>query len=256
MKSSSLSILGLTLLLATAPALQANDTENSSWLAPFTRQTFIYPALGLGAAFIAYKLYSNYTQSSDLDVIAPWYEDGRTPEETPIAQEIAPQQKHNVAPKQEHKSITLDILDQELVDIIESCIALFVEAYGPQLVTLHIELANPDLSDEDREQYVAILSQLEQEAPDFAQTVPPLMMNLALLQTVQDTLLEQATSEETNRSTINAEFISLINTIDTLIFYVNTFVEIYGNQSQYNVMDNLNEQLERESYEYAQENID
>lgn len=248
MKSSSISTLGLTVLLVTAPALQANESENSSWLAPFST-TFLYSAIGISTGYIAYKLYSNYTNSSELDVIAPWYEEERTIETPTLSIEAQ-------TPSQENKAVELSVMDGALPDILESCVTLFVEAYGPQLVTVHLEIANPDLSEEDRKELECVRTQLEAQAPPFAQTIPPLMVGLALLTVAQEQLLEQSTSPESTKGSINSEYVSLINTIDALSFYIRTFVETYGDSCQADLMTEFSDQLQKESYEQSQTIVD
>lgn len=240
MKSSSINTLGLALLLCTAPALQANETENSSWLAPFSSNTFLYPAIGIGTGYLLYKLYTIYSEPTELDVIAPWYEDERAIEAS-IPNESSDIRKID--------QLTLDAVNE----IVESCISVFINAYGPQLVNLHTELKNPDISDEYRQELENSISALENQAPPFAQTVPPLIIGLSLLSKIQEELVMEA--NQTTKSILEPELALLVETVAMLNTYIYKYIEIYGNACNADLIAEFSDQLQRELYENAHTNI-
>lgn len=214
MKSQSFRILSLTALLVVAPALQAHDADNSSWHAPFTTSTFLYPALGLAASYVLYKIYCNATNSSDLTVMAPWQPENNTIEEQTSLDAATPD------------TTKMDELTMDAVhEIIQSGINLFVEASGPELVTAHVELSSPDLSEEARRELEHKISCLEAEAPPFAETIPSLMIYMSMLTVLEDELMAQGT---VNKSLITSEYMATLETIDTLMFFIGGFIEIYG----------------------------
>lgn len=239
------------------PALQANEQENSSWLAPLSSKTIMIPVLGIGVSYLAYKLYTSYNQDSDLAVIAPWHEEERVVE-TPAVAATQPAPFKVVTENSEELPVaqlnmdSVEELDSETLDaIIQSGLDLFSQAHGAELVTLHNELRNPNLSMEDQEQIVAIIEQLEQEAPALEQTVPPLVVYLSLLSIIENELRVQATN---NTRSLSAELIENMKNVTTVIAYVSNYLSIYGQDIQADFMNEFNQQLERELHEYTQAN--
>lgn len=244
MKSRSISTLSLALIISTAPALHANEQENSSWLAPFTGNAVIYPALALGSCLLAYKLYTYYTEPSELTVIAPWQKEERMP-----AQEI-PVTVNYALPVTQPATTTADTLTFSAIEnVIETGLEVFMRANGPQLVSLHNQLQNPALTSEDEREIKSMISEYEQQAPPLKETLPPLIMYVSLLTVLQDELQSQA---RTNRSIVSSEYTALQETVETIIAFTSNYLEIYTKDIELDFMAELHQQLEREFNDYTQ----
>lgn len=255
MKSRSINTLSLALLISMAPALQANEQENSSWLAPLSSSTIIIPVIGIGVSYLAYKLYTNYNQDSDLAVIAPWHKEERMVENPtttePITTKVITSSTQEL-PVTQMSMANEDELDSETIDsIIQSGLDLFSQAHVPELVMLHDELRNPNLSIEEKEKIVAIIEQLEHEAPALEQTVPPLMVYLSLLSILENELHVQATN---STRSVSPECIENMNKVSTIMAYVTNYLHIYGQDIQAEFINEINQQLERELNECTQAN--
>ncbi|MGE0010238.1 MAG: hypothetical protein AB7F19_06915 [Candidatus Babeliales bacterium] len=241
MKSRSISTLSLALVISIAPALQANEQESSSWLAPFSTKTCMYSAIGLGMGYVVYTLYKKY-YPSELTVIAPWHEEDRVIEQPLVA--MMPQEALQTDGKQA-QDLTIDTVHT----IIQSGLDLFVQAHGPELVSLHQELKDTDLSLEKQQEINEAIRALEQESPPLEQTVPALMVYLSLLSVVQDELQSQTSHKKSTRT---PEYNATQEAITTIFAFVSNYIEIYGKHIQADFMNEFNEQLEREFHEYTQ----
>jgi hypothetical protein len=218
----------------------------------------MYPLIGVGVSYLAYKLYNYYLNTGELAVIAPWHEEEeRAVESTPIENSepnslTAAMHSTEEIPFDQMNTRGADELNLETVyTIIQSGLDLFSQANGPQLVALHSELRNPNLSSEQEEELLAIIEQLEQEAPALEQTVPPLLVYVSLLSVVENELRSQASQ---NTRMVNAEFTATMETIETIISYVNNYLDLYSQGIQADFMKEFNQQLERELLEYTQAN--
>ncbi len=227
MKSRTITILSLAVVLVTAPALQAQEPENSSWLAPFSSNALLYSAIGMSSAYVLYKLYGLWTQPTELDVIAPWNKEVTADSKT-----------------EEQRKIEIVELD-ELQVKISAYIDLFFTTYGPQLVSLHAQLANPDLEEKDRIELEYELAKLEELAPPFAESIPLIAGCMFDLITTQQQLLEQAEAQPINRSVFDTEYAPLLETITMLVNFMDAFVELYGADFLQKMQD-LNNELQLE----------
>ncbi len=230
MKSRTIKTLSLAIILATTPALQANEPENSSWLAPFSSNAFIYSALGISGAYILYKLYDCWTQPAELDVIAPWNKEVATSSEA-----------------EESRKMEIPELD-ELQAKISAYIDLFFSTYGPQLVSLHAQLANPELKEKERIEIEYELARVEELAPPFAESIPVIAGCMFDLITTQQQLLEQAEAQPINRNVFDAEYAPLLETITMLVNFMDAFVELYGTEFLQQMQD-LSDELQLECNE-------
>lgn len=226
MKSRTIKTLSLAIVLVTAPALQANEPENSSWLAPFSSNAFLYSALGISSAYILYKLYDRWSQPTELDVIAPWKEITSAPNTEDVKKREIPE------------------LDQ-LQEKISAYIDLFFSTYGPQLVSLHAQLANPELEEKNRIEIEHELAKVEELAPPFAESIPLIAGCMFDLITTQQQLLEQAEAQPINRSVFDAEYAPLLETMTMLVNFMDAFVELYGAEFLQKMQD-FSEELQLE----------